>query len=712
MINFFKRSFCFFLIATFCLTCLCACGEGDSDRGLEVSDGESSADFISDDLSENGSSEDSGETSLSEGSKPSSEGNAQESEWEENTEINSSEEASEEESSEADESYEEGNGDAVIVFGTEISVSGTGAVVSEKAVVINEGGNYEIRGSSADGAVIVDTVSKVYVTLNGLQLTNKSGAAFYAKNAKRVVLTVAEGTENELSDGESYSGEFEDAKATLFANDTLEIKGAGSLSVSGSFKHAVASDDDIIVDGPSLTVISAATDALHANDNISVKSGSVTVLESNSDGFDSEGTLNVSGGTVKVNSVGEGMKCATSAVFSGGTVEINSTSDGIRVESADSSVTSSVVISGGNIKIVSLADGIQSASKLTVSGGVLDITTEGTALGASSGDYFDEPMVPSYGVKRRPGGTGGMGGMGGMMGESSSVSFAVSCKGIKSDGDLEICGGTVVINSADDAIHSAGELSLSGGKITVSTLDDGVHSDAALTVSGSADVTVLKSYEGLEGKTITISGGRVHVTASDDGLNAASGTGGMGGMGGRPGMASSENSLVISDAYVYVNSSGDGLDSNGALIVNSGLVIVHGPTNGGNGAIDADGTISMNGGTVVAAGSSGMLELPSQTSAQYSACLMFRSGLSANKTVCVKDSAGKTVLCFTPSKNSSCIVFSSELLRSGETYEVFTGGTAKGTPTDGVYADGADYSGGTSVGTFKINSKVQSFNFS
>lgn len=688
MINFSKRSFCFFLIAAFCFTCLCACGEGDSGRDLEVSDGEST---------------------LAESSRPSLEDSSQESEAEESAEINGSEESSEEESSEADESYEEGNGDAVIVFGTEISVSGTGAVVSEKAVVINEGGNYEIRGSSADGAVIVDTASKVYITLNGLQLTNKSGAAFYAKNAKRVVLTVAEGTENKLSDGESYSGEFADAKATLFANDTLEIKGTGSLSVSGTFKHAVASDDDIIVDGPSVTVISAATDALHANDNISVKSGSVTVLESNSDGFDSEGTLNISGGTVKVNSVGEGMKCATSAVFSGGTVEINSTSDGIRAESADSNVTSSVVISGGSIKIVSLADGIQSASKLTVSGGVLDITTEGTALNESSNNYFDQPMVQINEGRRRP---GGMGGMGGMMGESSSVSFAVSCKGMKSDGTLEISGGTVVINSADDSIHSAGELSLSGGEITVSTLDDGVHSDTALTVSGSADVTVLKSYEGLEGKTITISGGRVHVTASDDGLNAASGTGGMGGMGGRPGMASSENSLVISDAYVYVNSSGDGLDSNGALTVNSGLVIVHGPTNGGNGAIDADGTISLNGGTVVAAGSSGMLELPSQSSAQYSACLMFRSGLSANKTVCVKDSAGKTVLCFTPSKNSSCIIFSSELLRSGETYEVFTGGTAKGTLTDGFYADGADYSGGTSVGTFKINSKVQSFNFS
>lgn len=795
MSNAIKRKLCLLIGLSLCLVSLGACGEGapDNSASPDGSDGsvtELSYEFL--------------ESSQLEESVLESEELTEEASGAEGTELEPSEEAFDEsseepyeESSEEDESYDPGDGEAVIVFGESISIDGTGATALEGVVTVSEGGNYLVSGKSENGALVIDTTGKVYLTFNGLELSNQNGAAVYAKDAKRVVITLAEGTENRLSDAQSYGGSFAEAKATLFANDTLELNGTGSLEVVGNCKHAIASDDDIIVDGARLTVATSASDGLHANDNISVKSGTVKVLSCAGDGFDSEGSLNVSGGTVTVNAEGEGMKCETSAVFSGGKVEIDSLGDGIRAESDDADLVPSVVISGGSIKIVSKADGIQSGGKvelrnadggefdgynlyisagggmanaqvlttdtessfkgvksatslsvnaikafidstddalhtdgaLTVRGGELElktasdglqsasdlsisdgefsIITQGVSLSPSSNTT--QSYVPSYnGGGRRPGGMGG-GGMGGMDG-GSSVSFATSCKGIKSEGKLEISGGTFVINSSDDSLHSAGELEISGGKLTLSTSDDGAHSDSALKVSGNADITVLKSYEGLEGKTITISGGRVHITASDDGLNAASG--GTGGMGGRPGMGSSENSLTISDAYVYVNASGDGLDSNGALTVNSGLVIVDGPTSGGNGSIDSDGTTTVNGGTLIAAGSSGMLELPGQSSAQNCVCLKFQSGLNSSKTVCVKDSDGNIVLCFKPAKNGSCIIFSSELLESGETYQVYTGGTASGTLTDGLYSGTVSYSGGSNAGQFKINSRVQSFNLS
>ena len=49
--------------------------------------------------------------------------------------------------------------------------------------------------------------------------------------------------------------------------------------------------------------------------------------------------------------------------------------------------------------------------------------------------------------------------------------------------------------------------------------------------------------------------------------------------------------LNISGGLVYVDSQGDGLDSNGNMTIDGGTVLVNGPTNSGNGAIDSNGEI-------------------------------------------------------------------------------------------------------------------------
>ena len=75
-------------------------------------------------------------------------------------------------------------------------------------------------------------------------------------------------------------------------------------------------------------------------------------------------------------------------------------------------------------------------------------------------------------------------------------------------------------------------MTISGGECILSTGDDGAHAELSLTVL-DGKITVLTSYEGLEANQITLAGGDLDITASDDGINANGGSDGFsGGFGG------------------------------------------------------------------------------------------------------------------------------------------------------------------------------------
>ena len=76
---------------------------------------------------------------------------------------------------------------------------------------------------------------------------------------------------------------------------------------------------------------------------------------------------------------------------------------------------------------------------------------------------------------------------------------------------------------------------------------------------------------GIEGLSITVNGGDIKITASDDGVNSAGGTD-TGRPEGRPGQndfRAAENSscnVIITGGALEIDASGDGLDSNGSFI--------------------------------------------------------------------------------------------------------------------------------------------------
>lgn len=184
---------------------------------------------------------------------------------------------------------------------------GEGIAVNGSTIVITGEGTYVLSGSRT-GMVEVNSTKKVKLKLNGVNISNPSGPAILCTDAKKLTITLIEGTVNTLTDGANtaYDG-------ALCSNDTLEIKGAGTLNVNANNEHGIASDDDLIIKNGTITVNAKKT-GLMANDDITISGGTLRVTGA-TNGIKSKGTLHISGGTIL--SIG-GPKETKSALYSAG----------------------------------------------------------------------------------------------------------------------------------------------------------------------------------------------------------------------------------------------------------------------------------------------------------------------------------------------------------------------------------------------------------
>lgn len=553
-------------------------------------------------------------------------------------------------------SWNSGSAEDIVLKGDSIEVTGEGAKANDSTVTINAAGTYVISGELTNGQIIVEAGDNdiVQIVLNSVAISCENNAPITVNSADKVILTLAEGTQNAVSD----SGEFlegEDAPtAAIFSKDDLTINGEGTLTVAGQCDGGIASRDALkIVSG--VINVTASSDALKGTDCVEIKAGSVTLV-SGADGIESTNDTETEKGYIAIE---------------GGTVSIEAGLDGIQAQTC-------VLIIGGEVTITS-------------GGG-----SANSSYDSDSGDWGSWGGNSPFGQEQ----------------SSTTEESTDSAKGIKAGTDVTISGGIIQIDSSDDALHSGGSLSISGGDVTIASGDDGAHSDASLTISGGR-LTITQSYEGLESASITISGGETRVTAADDGINTAGGND-ESATSGRPGqnnfqngMNSGSNPLAISGGYVYVVADGDGIDVNGAITMTGGTVLVCGPTNDANGALDFV-SFDISGGMLVAAGSSGMALTPDSTSSQYSVMVTLDASQSADTLISIVLESGETLVAFAPCKQYVNVVVSSPAIARGETYTVFTGGSSAGSETDGLYTDGS-YTGGTEQASMTISDIVTTY---
>ena len=127
---------------------------------------------------------------------------------------------------------------AITLSGATATVSGSGAYANGGSVTIASAGYYDVTGTLTDGSLIVDAGknAKVFLRLNGVTITSSDDAAIRVNQADKVFLTLAEGTENTVTSGETYSEAAlaDKTDGAIFAHDDLTINGSGALTVTAA----------------------------------------------------------------------------------------------------------------------------------------------------------------------------------------------------------------------------------------------------------------------------------------------------------------------------------------------------------------------------------------------------------------------------------------------------------------------------------------------
>ena len=297
-------------------------------------------------------------------------------------------------------------------------------------------------------------------------------------------------------------------------------------------------------------------------------------------------------------------------------------------------------------------------------------------------------------------------------------------KGIKSEnvdetekGNIYINGGEFNLNTVDDALHTSGSIVIDEGNFTIKTEDDGMHADKDLVINGG-NINITESYEGLEGYKVVINGGEINIVSSDDGINAVNPdntntvevtqettsntttteatqnttnnmntapvppTDASGMMAGKMARPNTDNGMVndpsayikITGGNTTVNASGDGIDSNGSVLITGGNLYVSGSSARGDGALDYNGVAKIEGGTVVAVGGIGMNQSFGSESTQYSISYSVNAQGSENNAVKLIDNSGNVVVSWeNPPKEYSSVVVSSPDLKQNGNYKLQTG---------------------------------------
>lgn len=191
------------------------------------------------------------------------------------------------------------------------------------------------------------------------------------------------------------------------------------------------------------------------------------------------------------------------------------------------------------------------------------------------------------------------------------------------------------LHKYDGAFYSKRSMNIFGGKentgvLNIKAENEGLDSEMHLTINGG---------------DIRIESGNDGINTNEDGISVTTVNGGR---------------LTIK--VTGQTGEGDGIDSNGWLVINGGTVVAAACSNSADAGVDSDMGIHIFGGTVIATGH--MLDRIEDGGQNY-AVFNFAQNQTGKETVTMKDQDGKVCLETKPENAYSILIFSSPNLKAG-----------------------------------------------
>lgn len=521
-----------------------------------------------------------------------------------------------------------------------IEITGGGAYALNESVYINNGGKYVLSGTLKDGSLIVDAYSssKVWIMLNGVDISSSNDAALRVEQADKVFLTLADGSENTLQSSMECVENTSDNEisAAIFSRDDLTINGTGTLAVISAGKHGIKANDDLIITGGNIN-ITAPGDGIHVNDSLRVTAADIAITAGD-DGIMVEnvnGFLYIESGSINVECQGDALHSNGDMLLAGGDLAIEAGDDGLHADGT-------IDINSGNICINECYEGVE-ACNINVTGGDILIYPSDDGFNANG-------IVSTYGD-----------------------AFAAMQPG-----------NDPAVNYEDPGFH-AREEGFHADESKMETREEGAApsdrpekpegSVAEMQPAGMNSIQpdpdsfnpMTEKIPDVKMPSIDRQEDRNKESANtDSALDTAS---------------ADESAIRISGgAITIINAKGndvDGLDSNGSIYISGGEIRISLTNSGTNSAIDYGsengGVCEISGGSVIACGSYSMAEGFDSSSSQCSILYNVSEGIAEQTELLLMDEQSNVLLSWVVPCSFSSANISSPDLKTGETYIVTIG---------------------------------------
>lgn len=208
--------------------------------------------------------------------------------------------------------------------------------------------------------------------------------------------------------------------------------------------------------------------------------------------------------------------------------------------------------------------------------------------------------------------------------------------------------------------------------------DGAVYSRMSMKLDGTGSLRIEGDNEGLCSELhLTIDGGELAIESGNDGINAN---------------ADGESVITVNGGALHITvtgstGEGDGIDSNGSIVINGGIVRAYACANSGDFGLDADLGVQIHGGTVIATGN-----MPERIGGSQTHALFSFAEKQQDFSFALKDQTGEAVLEGLASNGFTNLLLSSPELIEG-TYTLWSGDTQY----EGVAGLGGGFFGGQPI---------------